>query len=323
MLNEIKYSVIVPIYNEEKVVRELYDRIKKIIETYNEPYEIIFVDDGSRDSSFNIIKGISMNDSAFKYVKLRKNFGQTGALAAGFDFAQGEFIISMDGDLQHLPEDIPKLISKMEEGYDIVSGWRKERKDNAVMRKFPSRVANWLMYKMSGVNIHDFGTTLKIYKKEIIKSVKLYGEMHRFIPALAAKSGISIAEVPIENPSRLAGKSNYGISRTFRVIFDLLTVKFLISYSTRPFHVFGFIGLLFFLTGFFIDLVFSGFWLLTDVSYENHKGLILFSVLMIIIGLQFFVFGILSEILIRIYYESTGEKIYSVKETNFSEEITK
>ena len=257
MSEKIEISIVIPIFNESKVILELYQRLKAMIKQRTDNYEIIFIDDCSRDNSLAIIKQIAENNARVKYASLRKNFGQTAALAAGFDLAQGEIIVSMDGDLQHLPEDVPPLLDKMAEGYDIASGWRKKRQDNILFRKIPSRIANWLMFKLSGVAIHDFGTTLKAYKKEVIKNVHLYGEQHRFIPALAAIQGISICEVPISNPPRKSGKSNYGISRTFRVICDLLTIKFLLSYSTRPLHIFGGIGLSFFSIGFIINFIFT------------------------------------------------------------------
>ncbi|HPP87044.1 MAG TPA: glycosyltransferase family 2 protein [bacterium] len=316
MSEKIEISIVIPIFNESKVILELYQRLKAMIKQRTDNYEIIFIDDCSRDNSLAIIKQIAENNARVKYASLRKNFGQTAALAAGFDLAQGEIIVSMDGDLQHLPEDVPPLLDKMAEGYDIASGWRKKRQDNILFRKIPSRIANWLMFKLSGVAIHDFGTTLKAYKKEVIKNVHLYGEQHRFIPALAAIQGISICEVPISNPPRKSGKSNYGISRTFRVICDLLTIKFLLSYSTRPLHIFGGIGLSFFSIGFIINFIFTICWLFFNADYNNHKGLVLFSVMMIIIGIQFIVLGLLSEILVRTYFEATNKKIYNIRETN-------
>lgn len=320
MRENIEISFVIPIYNENAVIYELYERLSSMIKVRTDNYEIIFINDCSKDNSFDIIKKIAESDNKVKYVSFKRNFGQTAALAAGFDYAAGNIIVSMDGDLQHLPEDIPPMLDKMEEGYDIVSGWRYDRTDNFIFRKIPSAAANWLMKKLSGINIHDFGTTLKAYKKDVIKNIKLYGEMHRFIPALAAQHGISICEIPIQNPSRKSGKSNYGISRTIRVMCDLLTVKFLISYSTRPLHIFGAAGLLCFGIGFIIDFIFTLMWLFNYADYDNNKGLILFSVMLIIIGIQFIVLGLLSEILIRIYFESTEKKIYWVRESNIKTE---
>src|SRR5690348_3666504 len=239
-----KYSIVVPFHNEQENVTVLYDRLKGVMEATSDSFELVFVDDGSSDLTFHLLSEIAAIDSRVTVVKLRRNFGQTSALAAGFDHATGEYVIAMDGDLQHDPNDIPAFLEKISEGYDIVSGWRKERIDNFVMRRFPSRCANWLMAKLSGVDIHDFGTTFKAYRREILEQVPLYGELHRFIPALASWHGASICEVPIKNVNRERGASHYGISRTFRVFFDLITIRFLLKYLSRPLHFFGTIGML-------------------------------------------------------------------------------
>src|SRR5271165_3294833 len=237
-------SVVVPIHNEEPSILPLYDRLTAVLERLRKPYEIIFTDDASTDRSFDLLANLVETDHRLKVIRLRRNFGQTAALSAGFDEAQGNVIISLDGDLQHAPEDIPALLSKIEEGYDIASGWRKERVDNPITRKIPSRIANWLMSKASGVELRDFGTTFKAYRAEILKDVHLYGELHRFIPALASFYGARVAEVPIQNTPRVSGNSHYGLSRTFRVLFDILTIRFLLRYFTRPMHFFGTIGLI-------------------------------------------------------------------------------
>jgi glycosyltransferase involved in cell wall biosynthesis len=229
-----KYSIVVPFHNEEESVTALYDQLKAVMEQVGDSFELIFVDDGSRDRTFRLLSEVAAVDSRVLVIKLRRNFGQTSALAAGFDHAEGDFILAMDGDLQHDPQEIPKFLEKLEEGYDVVSGWREQRVDNLVMRRIPSRVANWLMAKLSGVEIHDFGTTYKAYRREVIQAIPLYGEMHRFIPALATWYGASICEIPIKNIERPKGKSHYGISRTFRVLFDLMTIRFLLRYMTRP-----------------------------------------------------------------------------------------
>src|SRR6187455_64364 len=213
------------------------------MEKVRRPYEILFVDDASTDRSFDLLANLVETDGRLKVIRLRRNFGQTAALSAGFDEAQGTVIISLDGDLQHDPEDIPALLAKIEEGFDIASGWRKHRVDNAISRKIPSRIANWLMAKASGIELHDFGTTFKAYRSEVLKDVNLYGELHRFIPALASFYGARIAEVPIRNTPRASGDSHYGLGRTFRVLFDILTIKFLLKYFTRPMHFFGSLGL--------------------------------------------------------------------------------
>ena len=234
-----KYSIVVPFHNEEENVTVLYARLKQVMEQVGDSFELVLVDDGSSDRTYKLLEEIAAVDSRVLVVKLRRNFGQTSALAAGFDHSSGEFILSMDGDLQHDPNEIPSFIEKLEEGYDVVSGWRKERIDNFVMRRIPSRCANWLMAKLSGVDIHDFGTTFKAYRREVITNIPLYGEMHRFIPALASWYGASICEIPISNVNRERGKSHYGIGRTFRVFFDLLTIRFLLKYMSRPLHFFG------------------------------------------------------------------------------------
>ncbi len=244
-----KYSIVVPFHNEEENVTTLYDRVKLVMEHVGDSFELVFVDDGSRDRTYRLLEEIAAVDSRVLVVKLRRNFGQTSALAAGFDHAQGGFVLAMDGDLQHDPDEIPNFLAKLEEGYDVVSGWRSQRGDNMLLRRIPSRAANWLMARLSGVSIHDFGTTFKAYRREVIQSIPLYGEMHRFIPALASWYGASICEIPISNPQRVFGKSHYGISRTFRVFFDLMTIRFLLRYMTRPLHFFGSIGALGMLSG--------------------------------------------------------------------------
>src|SRR5512142_954455 len=236
-------SIVIPIHNEEHSFLPLYDRLTAILEQLQRAYEILFVDDASADRSFELLANLVETDGHLKVIRLRRNFGQTAALSAGFHEARGGVIIAMDGDLQHAPEDIPALLEKIDQGYDIASGWRKNRVDNAVLRKIPSRIANWLMAKASGVDLRDFGTTFKAYRAEVLKDVNLYGELHRFIPALASFYGARIAEVPIQNVPRASGDSHYGLGRTFRVMFDILTIKFLLSYFTRPMHFFGSIGL--------------------------------------------------------------------------------
>src|SRR5580693_6781946 len=236
-------SIVIPIHNEEHSILPLYDRLTVVLEQVQRPYEILFIDDASSDRSFELLANLVETDGHLKVIRLRRNFGQTAALSAGFHEALGEIVIAMDGDLQHAPEDIPALLSKIEEGYDIASGWRKERVDNAVTRKIPSRIANWMMSKASGIDLRDFGTTFKAYRAEVLKDVHLYGELHRFIPALASFYGARVVEVPISNTPRISGESHYGLSRTFRVLFDILTIRFLLKYFTRPMHFFGIAGL--------------------------------------------------------------------------------
>src|SRR5271166_5523723 len=243
----VRFSVVVPLFNEEGSVDRLHCRLTRVMRDLDQPYEIIFVDDGSSDQTPEIVEDLCGTDPHLRVVTLGRNFGQTAALKAGFDAACGDVIISMDGDLQHDPAEIPRFIEKLDEGYDIVSGWREKRKDTWLTRRLPSRIANWMMAEISGVPLHDFGTTFKAYRRVTIQSIPLYGELHRFIPALAAWSGARIVEIPISNPPRQCGKSNYGISRTFRVFLDLLSTKFLLDYSTKPLHFLGFFALL--LTG--------------------------------------------------------------------------
>src|SRR6201998_1873690 len=238
-----KYSIVVPLHHEQENVTDLYDRLKAVMEANGETFEIVLVDDGSDDNTFPMLREIAAVDSRVTVVKLRRNFGQTAGLAAGFDHARGEYIIAMDGDLQHDPSDIPMFLERIGEGYDIVSGWRKQRIDNLWLRPIPSPIANWMIAKLSGVDIHDFGTTFKAYRREILEQVPLYGELHRFIPALASWHGASIIEVPIRNVNRERGASHYGISRTFRVFFDLITIRFLLKYLSRPLHFFGTVGM--------------------------------------------------------------------------------
>ena len=307
-------SIVIPFFNEEENIEELYQSLIKVLKKLNTTYELIFIDDGSLDSTYQILTGLFQKDENVRAIKLKKNFGQTAALQAGFDVAQGEIILSMDGDLQHDPEDIPKLLSKLEEGYDIVSGWRKERKDHLLFRRFPSMVANQIMRFLSGVKIHDFGTTFKAYQKKAIKGLQLYGELHRFIPALVSRTGVRIAEVPIKNIVRRKGKSKYSLSRIRRVLFDLLTVKFIISFIDRPLQLFGLVGLGFGGIGFTIALVLTiGFYFFSWSIRENIGNLVL-AVFLMILGFQFIMTGLLAEIISRIYFVTHKTKIYSIEE---------
>jgi len=310
-----KYSIVVPFYNECENIRPLYLKLVEVMEGVGKSYEMVFVDDGSSDLSFRVLKEIFEHDRRVNLLRLRRNFGQTAALKAGFDFASGEIIISMDGDLQHDPEEIPQFIAKIEEGYDVVSGWRFERTDNWLTRQLPSRIANWLMSKIARVEIHDFGTTFKAYRHEIIKNIQLYGELHRFIPALASGLGATIAEIPIKNRPRLKGKSKYGLSRTFGVLLDLISVKFFLDYSTRPLQLFGRLGLL--TTGFGASL---GFFLvfkkvvLRQSIMLQHGPLLFLAMLLLLGGVQFLTIGLVGEMLSRTYYESQNKPIYNVSE---------
>ena len=307
-----KYSVVVPFHNEQESVRELYQQLSAVMTNRYEPVELVFIDDHSTDSTSEVMNELAKSDPRVVVIRLKRNYGQTVALAAGFDYAEGEVIISMDGDLQHDPSDIPKMLAAFEEtGCDIVSGWRKKRVDNFLLRRAPSRVANWLMSKLSGVDIHDFGTTFKVYRKE---QIKLYGEMHRFIPALASWNGATIVEVPIKNIERTDGRSHYGLSRTVRVLFDLLTIRFLLKYVTRPLHFFGPIGLLSTTMGMLIYL-----WMIIDKLaygtdlFDKHGPLMLLGAVLILAGVQLVSSGLIGEMLSRTYFESQGKPIYSIE----------
>ena len=311
----IEVSIVVPLFNEERNVWPLYEQITQVMHALRKSYEIVFVDDGSQDHTQGELEKIFEADTGVKVITLRRNFGQTAALKAGFDAASGEIIISMDGDLQHDPREIASFLTAIEAGYDIVSGWRAARRDLWLTRRLPSRVANWLIAKLSGVALHDCGTTFKAYRREVIKNIPLYGDLHRFIPALAASSGARIIEIPTSNPPRQNGKSNYGLSRIVRVFFDLISTKFLLDYSTRPLQFFGPLGLLSSATGACLAafLIFKKLALHADIMAQN--GPLLFGItLLIVTGIQLLCLGLASEILSRTYYESQGKSIYAVRE---------
>lgn len=309
-------SIVIPIYNEEENLPILYERLKHVLEKLHtkegKTYEIILVNDGSRDRSWEIIESIAEKDKKVVGVNFRRNFGQTAAMSAGFEVAKGKVIITMDGDLQNDPEDIPKLLEKIEEGYDIVSGWRKDRKDAFLSRTLPSRIANWLISKVTGVYLHDYGCSLKAYRADIAKNLDFYGEMHRFLPALAKPLGAKVVEIPVKHHPRIYGKSKYGISRTFKVILDLILVKFLLDYRTKPLRVFG--G-----TGF--SLAFLGFVIMLYLSCEKlcfgrpigDRPLLTFGMLLFITGIQLISTGIIAELITRTYYESQGKRPYLIK----------
>ncbi|HEX9079176.1 MAG TPA: glycosyltransferase family 2 protein [Desulfuromonadaceae bacterium] len=306
-------SIVVPIYNEQDNIDDLYAAITAALEGSDARYEIIMVDDGSGDGSFAALQRIAARDDRLKVIRLRRNFGQTAAMSAGFDAARGSVIIPMDGDLQNDPADIPRLLEKLDEGYDVVSGWRRERKDTFVTRKIPSRLANALISSMTGVHLHDYGCTLKAYRREVLDAVNLYGEMHRFVPALASQIGARVAELPVNHRPRLRGTSKYGISRTLRVILDLMTVKFLLSYSTKPIQLFGKWGLYTLLAG-----IGSGVMTLYMKIFEHHSmnrnPLLILTAFLLFMGVQFIVLGLLGELNARTYFESQGKPIYVVRD---------
>jgi glycosyltransferase involved in cell wall biosynthesis len=309
-----KYSIVVPFHNEEENVTVLYARLKQVMEQFDDSFELVFVDDGSSDRTYKLLEEIAAVDSRVLVVKLRRNFGQTSALAAGFDHATGEYILSMDGDLQHDPVDIPAFIERLDEGFDVVSGWRKTRIDSFILRRLPSICANKLMAWLSGVQIHDFGTTFKAYRRGVIQSIPLYGEMHRFIPALASWYGASICEIPIRNVNRQRGKSHYGLGRTFRVFFDLVTIRFLLRYLSRPLHFFGGLGALGMFAGSVMAAALLGLKLLHPHTgvLEIHGPMFIIASVLIVAGIQLLAIGLLGELQVRHYHSSQRSASYTI-----------
>ena len=311
-------SLVIPVFNEAENLAELHRELVDALEKSSRAFEVIFIDDGSADSSWTVLRSLQQKDGRIKLIRLRRNFGQTAALAAGFDYARSEIIISLDADLQNDPKDIPSLIRKIEEGYDIVNGWRRKRKDKFLSRRVPSIIANQLISRLTRVRLHDYGCTLKAFRSEVIKNIKLYGELHRFIPAIASQLGVRIAEVEVSHRPRKHGKSKYSLFRITKVILDMLTVKFLLSYSTRPLQIFGLLGLGSGLLGFIISLWLSYQRLALKISVAN-RPLLLLGVLLIVIGIQFITLGLLAEIMVRAYHESSGKTIYVIREVIDSE----
>lgn len=306
-------SIVVPVYNEEESVPHLYERLTAALGNLDRPYEVIAVDDGSRDRSFALLRQIALQDRRWTVVRFRRNFGQTAAFAAGFDRARGEYIVTIDADLQNDPDDIPLLLAKADEGFDVVSGWRARRQDPFLNRRLPSIIANRLISWATGVSLHDYGCSLKVYRAEVVKNINLYGELHRFIPAIASWQGTAVTEMPVNHSARRFGKSKYGIGRTTRVLLDLITVRFLLSYGTRPMQVFGAVGLISILLGGGISLYLAGLKLLTGVDIGD-RPLLLLGVLLIILGVQFIGFGLIGELVMRTYYETQHKPIYVVRE---------
>lgn len=308
----IDLSVVVPIYNERESIGKLYEKLEKILPGLNLKYEVLLIDDGSMDDTYSQLLKIHRKNKLFKIIRFRKNFGQTAAMNAGFDYANGKVIITLDADLQNDPRDIPVLLRKLNEGYDIVSGWRKNRKDKAI-RRFPSTVANKIISKLTGVHLHDYGCTLKAYRKEVIDNINLYGEMHRYIPAIASWMGVRVAEVPVIHHGRKYGKSKYGISRTMKVILDIITVKFLLSYSQSPIQVFGLLGLFSAAAGFFITAYLIVMRIFFNQSLSN-RPLFILSIFMVFIGIQLITMGLLAEVLMRVYHEVQNKSIYVIRD---------
>ena len=305
-------SVVVPLLNEQDNINPLHEQITEALaENYN--YEIIYIDDGSNDNSLNLLTQIQKSDPRVRVICFRKNFGQTAALSAGFSHAQGEIIVALDADLQNDPADIPKIISKLNEGFDVVSGWRKKRQDKALTRRLPSKIANWLISTITGVKLHDYGCTLKAYRKEVLVQTKLYGEMHRFIPALASWNGAKIAEVIVNHRSRTAGTAKYGLARTWKVLLDLITVNFLGSFSTKPIYVFGGLGLLSALGSIIFGFIVIYQKISNGVDISGNPLLIVTAV-SIIATIQFILMGLLAELLVRTYHESQNRPTYVIRE---------
>lgn len=310
-------SIVLPIYNESENIPRLYAELVPVLKATGHSFEIIAVDDGSRDDSFAQLKSLCAGDNRLRVVCFRRNFGQTAAFAAGFDRARGDVVITMDADLQNDPADIPKLLAKIDEGYDVVSGWRQERWKEGMLtfftRRIPSATANWLISRVTGVYLHDYGCALKAYRSDVIREVRLYGDLHRFIPAIASYFGVRIAEVPVNYRPRQFGHSKYGIGRTVRVLLDLLTVRFLLSYSTRPIHIFGLLGFLSVVLGVGIGIYLTVIKFLYGAALAE-RPLLLFAILLVMIGVQLVTMGLLGEMVVRTYYESQDKHIYAVRE---------
>ncbi len=316
-MTQIDLSIVLPIYNEEESIPALAKELPAALDAIGKSYEIICVDDGSRDGTFAALKAWREQDDCVHVIRFRRNFGQTAAFAAGFDRARGDVVITMDADLQNDPADIPKLLAKMDEGFDVVSGWRVERWQEGlksfIVRKIPSATANWLISKTTGVYLHDYGCSLKAYRNEVVKGIKLYGDMHRFVPAIASWFGVTVAEVPVKYRSRRFGSSKYGAGRIFRVLLDLMTVRFLLGYSTRPIRIFGAWGLISLLAGFGAAVYLTILKLFYNVQLSD-RPLLLMAVLLMVVGIQLISMGLLGELIVRVYFESQGKPIYTVRE---------
>jgi glycosyltransferase involved in cell wall biosynthesis len=311
-------SVVVPVLNEEESLPLLHESLTEALEEGGWTYEIIVVDDGSTDRSFDVLRELQHLDRRLRVVRFRRNYGQTAAFAAGFDRARGEVVITIDADLQNDPADIPALLTKLEEGYDVVSGWRQDRQDRFFDRRLPSVLANSLIGWVTGVRIHDYGCSLKAYRRDVLADVHLYGELHRFLPALAQGAGARVAEIPVRHHARRFGQAKYGLSRTVKVLLDVLAVRFLMSYSTRPIHVFGLLGLLSGLAG-SITLLYLGFVRVFLGQDIGDRPLTLLGILLAVLGVQLVSTGLLAELVTRTYYESQGKPIYTVREELGSE----
>jgi len=306
-------SVVVPIFNEEDSIPALYEQLAAALDPTGLHYELLLIDDGSRDRSFSLLRDLAARDLRVRVLRFRRNFGQTAAFSAGFDRARGEVVITIDADLQNDPRDIPRLLEKINEGYDVVSGWRERRRDPFISRRLPSMLANRLISWATGVHLRDYGCSLKAYRADVVKGIQLYGELHRFIPAIASWQGVAVTEISVHHEPRRFGKSKYGIGRTVRVILDLMTVRFLLSYATRPMQIFGLIGLISMLSGLLINVYLVLLKLLTNANIGD-RPLLLLGVLLIILGVQFIGIGLIGELVMRTYYEAQRKPIYVVRE---------
>jgi glycosyltransferase involved in cell wall biosynthesis len=307
-----KVSIIVPVYNERDNLEPLVAALTNVLDKTREDYEIVLVDDGSTDGSNAYLEALPNKNPRIKVIQFRRNFGQTAAMAAGFDFAEGSILIPTDADMQNDPADIPQILAKLREGYDVVSCWRQNRQDRWLTRKLPSRLANALISRISGVHLHDYGCTLKGYRREVMQHIKLYGEMHRFIPVYASWAGARVTEIPVRHHARMAGSSKYGLSRTYKVILDLITVKMLGSYSTKPMYFFGGGGLIACATGFFFALLTLYDKYFNGVKAHNNP-LLLLAVFLFLLGVQFILMGLVAELVIRTYFESQNKTPYIVR----------
>jgi dolichol-phosphate mannosyltransferase len=318
-----KLSIFLPVYNEEENLPRLNEKLFQAMEELGHSFEVIYVDDGSTDRSLDLLKDFAAADPRVRVIAFRRNYGQTAAMAAGINEARGDVLIPMDADLQNDPADIQRLLAKLDEGYDVVSGWRKDRQDSFVTRTLPSKLANGLISNISGVSLHDYGCSLKAYRRDVLKDVQLYGEMHRFIPIYASWAGARVTEIPVAHHPRAAGKSKYGLSRTVKVVFDLVTIKFMASYMTKPLYVFGWAGVLAFSISIF-SAVFA--FLMKFAHWPKHADFIqtplpVLAMVMLVLGIQLFLMGLIAEMLVRTYHESQGKQIYTIKtKINFDEE---
>jgi glycosyltransferase involved in cell wall biosynthesis len=316
----VEVSVVIPVHNEEENVEPLYAALRTSLDELGRTYEIVVVDDGSRDGTYARLAALAADEPRLKLVNLRRNYGQTAAMAAGFDHALGEVIVPMDGDRQNDPADIPRLLEKIDEGYDVVSGWRRERKDS-FGRRLPSRIANWLIGRVTGVRLHDYGCTLKAYRAEVMEETRLYGEMHRFLPALAYQAGARITEIPVTHHPRVAGKSNYGIGRTFKVLLDLLTVKFLSVWATKPSYVFGGSGAILCLLG-SAFVTWTAYEKIVNGVYVYRQPSLLVGVFLFTIGVNLIMLGLLAELIVRTHHDTRTKPVYLVRERRNFEDPT-